>query len=55
MDSAAKEKQKLDKLTKLKLKKHMERSEAVKVKREMEQKMEMRDTLNLIRETRKKD
>ena len=55
MDSAAKEKQKADKLSKLKLKKFMERSEAVKIKREMERKMEMRDTLNLIKETRKKD
>ena len=33
----------------------MERSEAVKSKREMEQKMEMKDTMNLIRQTRKKD
>lgn len=55
MESAAKEKQKADKLSKLKLKKFMEHSEAVKTKREMERKMEMRDTLNLIKETRKKD
>ena len=42
-------------MSKIKLKKFMERSEAVKSKREMEQKMEMKDTMNLIRQTRKKD
>jgi hypothetical protein len=42
-------------MSKIKIKKHLERSEAVKSKRDIELKMETRDTLNLIRETRRKD
>lgn len=42
-------------MSKIKIKKHLERTEAVKGKREMEMKMETHDTLRLIRETRRKD
>jgi hypothetical protein len=42
-------------MSKIKIKKHLEKSEAIKGKREMEMKMETHDTLRLIRETRRKD
>lgn len=38
-----------------KTKKLLERNEIIKKQRELEQKMEMRDTLNLIKEIRKRD